>query len=225
MASPVAASLTRMRDGRILAVNRAWEELTGVARRQAIGRTTLELGHWADDAERERFLSQGPGTHPPVLMHLHGGQPHVVRIHSTVLPAEPEDLLLVYITEAHREVQAQSAQENTEQALRAANLELQQRVELRPVVNGALVVRGDPHLGRQLGLVLGQRVDRVLSVRRDGVRHLNLVRKGQYAKAVLRAQGPDKRRGRGDDPTLAAITVTGYAPRYAADRAGSALRT
>ena len=50
MASPVAASVTRLHDGRLLAVNQAWVDLTGVSRERAIGRTTLELVHPDDRA-------------------------------------------------------------------------------------------------------------------------------------------------------------------------------
>ncbi|ODT29783.1 MAG: hypothetical protein ABS53_13060 [Hydrogenophaga sp. SCN 70-13] len=41
--SPVAACVTRVSDGLVIDVNAAWEALSGIARRDAIGRTTVEL--------------------------------------------------------------------------------------------------------------------------------------------------------------------------------------
>ncbi|MBL0917866.1 MAG: PAS domain-containing protein [Hydrogenophaga sp.] len=134
MASPVAASVTRRRDGRLIEVNAAWEALTGMGRDQAIGRTTVELGHWVDGTERDRFLQQVPGVLPPARLRFNGGVSHLVRMHAVVVPGEPDELLLVQIIQAEREVEAETARERTEQALRAANLELQQRVELHGVI-------------------------------------------------------------------------------------------
>ncbi|MCQ4062134.1 PAS domain S-box protein, partial [Klebsiella pneumoniae] len=60
LASPLAASVSRLSDGRLLAVNDAWLALTGQRREQAIGRTTVELGHWPSADERARFVNQLP---------------------------------------------------------------------------------------------------------------------------------------------------------------------
>lgn len=134
MASQVAASVTRLSDGRLIEVNPAWEALTGVSRDQALGRTTLELGHWSDEGDRAAFVRAVPGIMPPTRLHLRGGEPHLVRMHTAVIPGVPDDLLLVQVVEAEREVQAEVAREETAQALRAINLELQQRVELHSVI-------------------------------------------------------------------------------------------
>lgn len=134
MASPVAASVTRLHDGRLIEVNPAWEALTGVPRHQALGRTTLELGHWPEEGDREAFLRQVPGSLAPTRLHLRGGEPHLVRMHTAVIAGDPDDLLLVQVVEAERELLAEAARQETEQALRATNLELQQRVELHAVI-------------------------------------------------------------------------------------------
>lgn len=135
--SPVAACVTRVSDGLVIDVNAAWEALSGIARRDAIGRTTVELGHWNDEAERTAALALVPGTLAPTVVRFKGGDPHLVRMHAVQLPVtneRPEALLLVQITQADREVLAEAAREQTAQALRATNLELQQRVELHSVM-------------------------------------------------------------------------------------------
>jgi diguanylate cyclase (GGDEF)-like protein/PAS domain S-box-containing protein len=57
-ASPDAIVISRLKDGRYLEVNQRWLELFGYERREILGRTSLELGIWADPAERSRFVEQ-----------------------------------------------------------------------------------------------------------------------------------------------------------------------
>lgn len=129
LSAPVPASVSRARDGRLLAVNDAWVQVTGTAREDAIGRTTVELGHWPDEAARQQYLQEiGEGQAPAhQLLCLVQGQPHRVRLHTRLLPDTPEPLLLVFMTEVSREYEA-------EQALREANLKLQQQVELHGAI-------------------------------------------------------------------------------------------
>ena len=51
--SPEPLAISRASDGAHIAVNRAWCETTGHRREQAIGRSALELGLWADPRERD----------------------------------------------------------------------------------------------------------------------------------------------------------------------------
>ncbi len=134
LASPLAASVSRLSDGRLLAVNDAWLALTGQRREQAIGRTTVELGHWPSADERARFVNQLPSLDTVQHLRLRDGVMHRVRLHTTVVDTLPEPLALVYITEATREFEAMEARLQTEAALREANLVLQQQVELHAAI-------------------------------------------------------------------------------------------
>ncbi|MDP3811769.1 MAG: PAS domain-containing protein [Hydrogenophaga sp.] len=134
MAAPLPASVSRWHDGRLLAVNDAWLKITGLSREEALGRTTVELGHWRDAAVRDRFLLNLPGPDDVQVLHLKGGQAHRVRMHATALDAEPEKLLLVYFTETTREFEAEAALVETNEALKLANVALKQRVELHAVI-------------------------------------------------------------------------------------------
>lgn len=57
-ASPYALLITSIEDGRLVEFNERFLELTGYTREEMIGRTTLELGIWADLEERNRFLAE-----------------------------------------------------------------------------------------------------------------------------------------------------------------------
>lgn len=133
LVSPLPASVSGLRDGRLIAVNDAWLAMTGMARDAVIGRTTVELGLWPTEAQRQAFAEQIVSASEPqrrYLLRLAGGLDHSVRIHSVKIEAEPEPLLLAFIVEATREVEAQSARERSEAALREANRSLERRLEL-----------------------------------------------------------------------------------------------
>jgi len=54
--SPVVLGISTLEDGRYLDVNEAFEDLTGWSREEAIGKTAMELGLWANPEERQRAI-------------------------------------------------------------------------------------------------------------------------------------------------------------------------
>jgi len=57
-ASPNAISITRLRDGKYLEVNKAWLDLAGYTRNEVIGHTAQDIGIWLDPRDRERFIER-----------------------------------------------------------------------------------------------------------------------------------------------------------------------
>lgn len=57
-ASPVLMTIAKLEDGRLIEVNDAFMQVLGLTRAEAIGRTTAELGVWADLQARARFFEQ-----------------------------------------------------------------------------------------------------------------------------------------------------------------------
>ena len=55
-ASPAAITMTRLRDGVFLDVNPSFLALTGYAREEVVGHTTLELGVWSDQVTRAQMM-------------------------------------------------------------------------------------------------------------------------------------------------------------------------
>ncbi|RFO94726.1 GGDEF domain-containing protein [Rhodoferax lacus] len=56
MTSPDAINITRVEDGRYLEVSAGFERMTGWRRDEVVGRTSVELGLWADGGDRQRFM-------------------------------------------------------------------------------------------------------------------------------------------------------------------------
>ena len=56
-ASPISNSITSVETGRILEINRAFEIYFGYSRDEAVGQTTVELGLWANPADRLLYVA------------------------------------------------------------------------------------------------------------------------------------------------------------------------
>ncbi|MGD9903735.1 MAG: PAS domain S-box protein [Vicinamibacterales bacterium] len=56
--SPTIVALLSLRDLRLIEVNAAWEAAFGIARADAVGRTSAELGLWVDPGSRQRTLDE-----------------------------------------------------------------------------------------------------------------------------------------------------------------------
>jgi signal transduction histidine kinase len=107
-AMPAALAVARRSDGLVLAVNRAWCELLGIAREAAVGRTSVELGFWRDEADRAQHLRHLPD--PTRILTLSAGLPgqRQVRMHAALLPVDGEDWILVHISDAEPELRVQT---------------------------------------------------------------------------------------------------------------------
>ncbi len=127
---PLPAAVTRRSDGRLVEVNQAWLSLTGLQRDDAIGHTTLELGHWPDPADRAAFLAQVPCDHQLLQLMLRPGRVYTVRMHTTLVESADEPLILNVFTDATHETAVDEALRFSEQALAQANRLLQHRLEL-----------------------------------------------------------------------------------------------
>ena len=134
LASPLPVSVSHLSDGRLVAVNDAWLREAGLSRESVIGRTSVELGFWPSEKERQAFvdaLGQAPQVY---TLRQRSGQWARVRVHGARIDAEPQPLMLAFALEITREADAELARQQTEQALQAANRALEQRFELHHVV-------------------------------------------------------------------------------------------
>lgn len=107
-AMPAALAVTRRSDGMVLAVNRAWCVLVGFPREAAVGRTSIELGVWRDDAARQRYFERPQD--PNRILTFRAGTPHQrrVRMQCEMLPVDGDEWVLVNLTDAEAEARAHS---------------------------------------------------------------------------------------------------------------------
>lgn len=148
--SPLAASVSRQSDGRLLAVNDAWVLLTGVSREQALQQTTVALGHWSSEADRQAYIRSLPEQREHDCESTVNGRSFRVRLHTSVLAHGDEPLLLVYLIDVNREQRAEAARSQSETALQQANRVLRERVELHTEIEklarvGAWTVATNEH--------------------------------------------------------------------------------
>lgn len=136
--APFAASLSRRADGRLVAVNQAWETLSGIARDQAIGRSTIELGLWPDATQRQAYLDSLKEQDKPRCTVMIDGRARHLRLHTSMLGGD--ELLLVYLLDISHEVASEKERDRTQKELRAANLDLQHQVELHAAIEKLAMV-------------------------------------------------------------------------------------
>ncbi len=55
--SPAIITITRMSNGQIMEVNDAYVKASGFSREEAIGKSSVELNHWAEPSDRDSFIS------------------------------------------------------------------------------------------------------------------------------------------------------------------------
>ncbi|MBV6411844.1 MAG: Adaptive-response sensory-kinase SasA [Rhodocyclaceae bacterium] len=119
--NPEAIMLTTPEQGRILDVNDAFERVSGWARDEVVGRSSVELGFWAEPRDRARWLeiirAQGFVRDFESMFVPKSGRPHPVQLSSTILDLAGERVILNFfldITERKR----------IEEALRASQARL-----------------------------------------------------------------------------------------------------
>jgi PAS domain S-box-containing protein len=56
--SPYAITITRIKDGKFIDVNKAFTTLTGISRKEALSKTTIRLNVWANKGDRDNMISE-----------------------------------------------------------------------------------------------------------------------------------------------------------------------
>jgi len=81
--APVGIAVSTVEEGRLLEANREFARLLGYAREEVLGRSTLELGLWADPADRPRhaarILAAGEGRNVILRLRAKDGRLLVLR--------------------------------------------------------------------------------------------------------------------------------------------------
>jgi PAS domain S-box-containing protein len=129
-ACPDPILLTRIRDGKILEVNEAFDRVYGLSGAQAIGQSTLELGIWSSAEERNRMLEilkrEGHVRNFEFVARMHSGERRTGIISAEPIQIEGEACLVAIFRDVTLQKKAEQALRDSEarfQSLAAAAFE------------------------------------------------------------------------------------------------------
>jgi PAS domain S-box-containing protein len=157
-ANPGAVALTRVSDNQLIDVNKAWLEVTGYSREEAIGHTAFELNLWIDAAQRDQLIemirTQGKG-HGEVQLRHKSGEVQALLMSAELLELSGERYLLTMaqdITERKR-IDLEIYQRNQELALlNAINSAANRGEDLGGIIN--IIANGTKNLIPNSGVIL-----------------------------------------------------------------------
>ncbi|MBV6406953.1 MAG: Adaptive-response sensory-kinase SasA [Rhodocyclaceae bacterium] len=123
-ASPVAISISRMKDGLYLDVNDAFVEQFGWAREEMLGHSSVDIGLWPSRAERERWTAElslaGRTRNRQTTLRTKAGALHTVIVSAERIVLGGEECIVGLVHDITERLQAETALQEREARLREA---------------------------------------------------------------------------------------------------------
>ncbi|WP_319240080.1 PAS domain S-box protein [uncultured Propionivibrio sp.] len=157
--SPVGIGITRLSDGALVDVNEAFSRLLGFSQSELLGKTSAELGLWADLDERNRVFARIVAgeviQEMPTRVVRKDRQIHDIKFSATISMIADEKYMVSALRDVTAELRAERERLITERRLQLS-LELMpivvfhQDLDLRYtfIANPLIAVPGDTFLGR-----------------------------------------------------------------------------
>lgn len=99
--TPDFMSISRLRDGTYVNVNDAFERITGKRRSEVLGRTSTELGIWADPPARDvlvaKIRSEGSVYEYPIRIMARDGQVREALVNAVIFETRREQLMIALL--------------------------------------------------------------------------------------------------------------------------------
>jgi PAS domain S-box-containing protein len=120
--SPAAISITSLHDGRLLEANGAYWKLTGFSPEKSIGRTTIELMIWKNEADRQIFvqkLIERRSLHNPAYELVNNkGEKRITAVFYELMDHGVEPAILSMFYDITEQITAQRALHRSEERFR-----------------------------------------------------------------------------------------------------------
>jgi PAS domain S-box-containing protein len=117
--TPDFMSISRLSDGKYVAVNAAFERITGLNRAQTLGKTSIELGVWHDAKEREAlvkaFQTQGSLSAYPIRINGLGGQVREALVNAATFESRGERYMIALLRDVTDDRAAARALQESEE--------------------------------------------------------------------------------------------------------------
>jgi PAS domain S-box-containing protein len=117
--SPVALSLTTLKDGIIIEINDSYTRNTGYTRDEVIGRKVTEFNLWVNPEDRERMLKtirdEGRVVNEEFSFYVKSGEVHSVLLSAEYINSGDEDCLLIMTLDITERKQAEIARQESEE--------------------------------------------------------------------------------------------------------------
>lgn len=143
---PDSVTVTSLETGRIVEVNKGFEEMFGFRRDEAIGKTTLELGLWVDPDQREemaRTLREGkPLRGMEVNIRAKDGQESICEIYGDTIELDGERCLMAVARDITERKQSEAKIAHLQKQLELENEYL--RKEVREIQHLGHIVGQSP---------------------------------------------------------------------------------
>lgn len=121
--TPDFMSISRLSDGKYVAVNAAFERITGLPREQTLGKTSVELGVWHDAKAREAlveaFQTRGSLNEYAILINAQGGQVREALVNAATFESRGERYMIALLRDVTDDrAAARALQESEERFVR-----------------------------------------------------------------------------------------------------------
>ena len=134
-ASPLALTITSLKTGRLLEVNEIFTRLSGYTREEAVGRTTLELGLWARESDRNTELAlvsqRGQVRDVEYPFRIKDGRELIGLLSAELIELGGEPCALTVIQDITEQKRSQAERERLLERERAARLEAEEANRLK----------------------------------------------------------------------------------------------
>jgi two-component system sensor histidine kinase/response regulator len=161
--SPVALSVTRLRDGVIMEINDSYTRFSGYTREEIIGQKVSEMNIWVNPADRESILNmlkdKGQVINEEFYLRNKSGKAHAVLVSAERINIEDEDCLLVMTIDISKRKKVDEALRESEEKFRNLFEHAKDAVILADADTG-LLVDINPAACKMIGLpkdkIIGQ---------------------------------------------------------------------